>query len=75
MAGATGVLLDPVYSGKAVHAMLSEIHRDPAAWTGRRVLFWHTGGAMGMYDKVDQLMDVVQQEESHGGAVRRLHGV
>ena len=30
----TGVLLDPVYSGKAVHAMLKEIKSSPEEWCG-----------------------------------------
>lgn len=54
-AAATGVVLDPVYSGKALHAWLADVAADPLSWQGRRVLFVHTGGLLGMYDKVDQL--------------------
>ena len=46
VAEATGVVLDPVYSGKALHALLGEMRADPAAWAGRRVLFVHTGGLL-----------------------------
>jgi len=61
VAEATGVILDPVYTGKAVHALLSEIRRDPSSWEGRRVLFWHTGGLLGTYDKADQLIGLVAE--------------
>lgn len=55
----TGVLLDPVYTGKAVHGLLRDMQREPEAWRGRRVLFVHTGGLLGMYDKLDQLQPLV----------------
>lgn len=55
----TGVLLDPVYTGKAVHGLLQDMARAPDQWRGRRVLFVHTGGLLGMYDKLDQLQGLV----------------
>jgi len=55
----TGVVLDPVYSGKAVHSLLGEMRADPRGWEGRRVLFVHTGGLLGLYDKVDELQPMV----------------
>jgi hypothetical protein len=33
---------------------------DPGAWDGRVVLFVHTGGALGMYDKLDQLRPIME---------------
>ena len=69
VAQATGIILDPVYSGKAVHAMLGEMQRDPQAWAGRRVLFVHTGGLRGVYDKADQLQTLLQKDE---GRVTRM---
>ena len=59
-ARATGVLLDPVYSGKAAHGLIREMARDPGAWQGRRVLFVHTGGALGVYDKLAQLQPIME---------------
>ena len=59
VAAATGVVLDPVYTGKAVHALLEEVRADPGAWRGRRVIFLHTGGLLGLYDKADQLAPFV----------------
>jgi D-cysteine desulfhydrase len=43
-----GLLLDPTYTGKAFHGMLSEAR---AGGLGRRVLFWHTGGAFGLFGR------------------------
>ncbi|KXZ56568.1 hypothetical protein GPECTOR_1g51 [Gonium pectorale] len=69
VSAATGVVLDPVYSGKAVHALLREINESPDEWRGRTVLFVHTGGLLGMYDKLDQLDPLLQ---AHGPPVRRM---
>ena len=38
-----GVLLDPVYTGKAAAGLIGMIRRGELA-KGKRVLFWHTGG-------------------------------
>lgn len=56
----TGVVMDPVYSGKAVHGLLSDMRSNPAEWENSNVLFIHTGGLLGMYDKIDQLQPLVQ---------------
>jgi hypothetical protein len=38
----------------------------PDEWRGRKVLFVHTGGLLGMYDKVDQLQALVEARgQSH----------
>lgn len=63
VAEATGVVLDPVYSGKALHQLLLDVKRAPEEWSGRRVLFLHTGGLLGMYDKADQLQPLVAARE------------
>ncbi|XP_073100646.1 D-cysteine desulfhydrase 1, mitochondrial [Elaeis guineensis] len=59
IADATGVVLDPVYSGKAAYGMLKDMSANPAKWRGRKVLFIHTGGLLGLYDKVDQMASMV----------------
>lgn len=56
-----GVILDPVYSGKAYHTLMDEMKQQPEQWTGRKVLFLHTGGLFGMYDKVSQLQPMLQK--------------
>lgn len=48
MARAEGVLLDPVYTGRAFGGLLDLIHRG-AFGEGERVLFWHTGGTTGLF--------------------------
>ncbi|KAL3688961.1 hypothetical protein R1sor_015270 [Riccia sorocarpa] len=55
VAESTAVILDPVYSGKALNGLLKDMKENPSYWQGRKVLFVHTGGLLGMYDKVDQL--------------------
>jgi len=47
----TGIFLDPVYSGKAMHGLITEIERDPESWRGKRVLFLHTGGIFGLFPR------------------------
>ncbi|MED6210174.1 hypothetical protein PIB30_061648 [Stylosanthes scabra] len=59
VAAATGVVLDPVYSGKAAYGLLKDISENPKKWEGRKILFIHTGGLLGLYDKVDQMASLV----------------
>eukprot|EP00877_Chromochloris_zofingiensis_P005467 jgi/Chrzof1/14921/Cz09g20220.t1 len=59
VAAHTGIVLDPVYSGKAVHYLLKDLQANSKDWQGRKLLFIHTGGLLGMYDKVDQLQPLV----------------
>ena len=53
-ARATGVLLDPVYTGKALHGLLAEL--ATGAWEGRTVVFLHTGGLLGCADAAQPLL-------------------
>ena len=39
--------------------MLKDMAANPTKWKGRRVLFIHTGGLLGLYDKADQLSSLV----------------
>ena len=61
-----GISLDPVYSGKALYHFMKVI-RDDARGSdgvfreGDNVLFLHTGGVLGMYDKVDQLLPLLSE--------------
>ncbi len=45
IATSTGIILDPVYSGKAAKGFMSSVEQEPEKWHGRRILFLHTGGA------------------------------
>jgi len=48
MARAEGILLDPVYTGRAFGGLLDLVRRG-AFHPGERVLFWHTGGTAGLF--------------------------
>ncbi|KAJ8752485.1 hypothetical protein K2173_004773 [Erythroxylum novogranatense] len=60
VATATGVILDPVYSGKATYGLMKDMVENPKKWEARKVLFVHTGGLLGLFDKVDQLTPLVE---------------
>lgn len=52
----TGIALDPVYSGKALYYFWTHVLQDNMArFANQSVLFWHTGGALGLYDKCGEL--------------------
>jgi D-cysteine desulfhydrase len=38
------VLLDPVYTGKAMHGLLRDIRENPNVFRNKKILFCHTGG-------------------------------
>eukprot|EP01024_Parvocaulis_polyphysoides_P010995 TRINITY_DN1387_c0_g1_i1.p1 TRINITY_DN1387_c0_g1~~TRINITY_DN1387_c0_g1_i1.p1 ORF type:complete len:307 (-),score=32.27 TRINITY_DN1387_c0_g1_i1:749-1537(-) len=55
----TGVLLDPIYVGKALYHMMKETKEGK--WEGdRKVLFLHTGGLIGMFGKEQQFTKLLQ---------------
>jgi 1-aminocyclopropane-1-carboxylate deaminase len=43
------IVLDPVYTGKAYIAMLK--HIKESKWKGKKVLFIHTGGQLGLFSQ------------------------
>jgi D-cysteine desulfhydrase len=49
-----GVVLDPVYTGKAYYAMISELEKNPEGF-GSRIVFLHTGGLFGLFSIADQM--------------------
>ena len=53
----TGVVLDPVYSGKALYHFFTTVLNgdDTEKYRGTNILFWHTGGALGLFDKAADL--------------------
>jgi D-cysteine desulfhydrase len=46
-----GIILDPVYTGKAFYGMVKELERDRRCF-GERIVFLHTGGIFGLFAKV-----------------------
>jgi D-cysteine desulfhydrase len=49
-----GLLLDPVYTGRAFGALLDLVRRGVFR-KDERVLFWHTGGVAGLFGYADRL--------------------
>jgi len=49
-----GIILDPVYTGKAFYGLVEELKRDPKCF-GERVIFIHTGGIFGLFPKAQEL--------------------
>ncbi|WDE14196.1 D-cysteine desulfhydrase family protein [Thalassomonas haliotis] len=49
-----GILLDPVYTGRAMAGLIDMI-RTGEIRQGEQVLFWHTGGAPSLFACADQL--------------------
>jgi D-cysteine desulfhydrase len=58
VARAEGLVTDPVYTGKALHGLLSELERDPRAF-GHRVLFLFTGGLYGLFAAGEGFRDLL----------------
>ncbi|BBO68434.1 putative 1-aminocyclopropane-1-carboxylate deaminase [Desulfosarcina alkanivorans] len=48
-----GVVLDPVYTGKAYFGMMAELAKAPRVF-GERIVFIHTGGLFGLFPIADQ---------------------
>lgn len=55
LARSEGVLLDPVYTGRAFGGLLALI-REGRWGPGRRVLFWHTGGTAALFAFAEHLV-------------------
>jgi D-cysteine desulfhydrase len=53
-----GVVLDPVYTGKAYFGMMAELARDRQRF-GERIVFIHTGGLFGLFPIAEQFVDLV----------------
>jgi D-cysteine desulfhydrase len=51
-----GLILDPVYTGKAFWGLARAVHED-GRWVGKRVLFIHTGGLPGLFSQDFGLVD------------------
>lgn len=53
-----GIILDPVYTGKAFYGMLSELKNNPSVF-GKRIVFIHTGGHFGLFPIADQFANII----------------
>ena len=54
VARSEGILLDPVYTGKAFYGMSRELERNPKVF-GDRIVFIHTGGIFGLFPMAEQM--------------------
>ena len=55
LAQTEGILLDPVYTGRAMSGRLDQIRRGLIG-SGETVLFWHTGGAPALFAYTQDLL-------------------
>ena len=55
MARYEGIILDPVYAGRAFGALVDLIRRGVFK-PGESVLFWHTGGAPALFAYADEML-------------------
>ena len=53
-----GLLLDPVYTGKAFFGMAGELAKDRARF-GDRIIFLHTGGAFAHFAMRHDILDAL----------------
>jgi D-cysteine desulfhydrase len=65
----TGIMLDPVYTGKAWYNFLRWIETtSPASLqrpqNGQSILFWHTGGGLGLFEKCPDLEPMLCESSS-----------
>lgn len=51
-----GLITDPTYTGKALHGLVSMI-KSGEIEPGSRVLFWHTGGLLNLFDHTQKLIE------------------
>jgi D-cysteine desulfhydrase len=58
LARSDGIVLDPVYTGKAFHGVVSELRVDPARF-GSTVAFIHTGGMFGLFADPETIAQVL----------------
>lgn len=55
LAETEGLFVDPVYTGKALAGLIACANRED--WSRKRVLFWHTGGAPGIFTHAASLLE------------------
>jgi len=56
-----GIILDPVYTGKAFYGMVSELNKNPHVF-GKRIVFIHTGGHFGLFPVAEQFAAIFKHD-------------
>jgi 1-aminocyclopropane-1-carboxylate deaminase/D-cysteine desulfhydrase-like pyridoxal-dependent ACC family enzyme len=51
LAGTEGILVDPIYTAKALASLVSGVRSG--ALDGQQVVFWHAGGLPGIFEPLD----------------------
>jgi 1-aminocyclopropane-1-carboxylate deaminase/D-cysteine desulfhydrase-like pyridoxal-dependent ACC family enzyme len=51
LARTEGVLVDPIYTAKALAALVAAVRSG--RWDGERIVFWHAGGTPGLFEPLD----------------------
>ena len=66
MSSTTGIILDPVYSGKALYHFVEKVVKNEEHSSifrpGQKMLFIHTGGVFGLYDKANELLPLLPKD-------------
>ncbi len=65
LARTEGILVDPVYTGRAFGALLAWVRGERFS-AGQSILFWHTGGTAAIQAYAPQLVCETQTEKRHG---------
>lgn len=60
IAGRTGIVFDPVYTGKAMLGLVTTLKQHhPLFSRSNNILFIHTGGLYGLFPKTDEFSDLI----------------
>jgi L-cysteate sulfo-lyase len=51
LARTEGILVDPIYTAKALAWLVSQVRKGALA--GRRIVFWHAGGTPGLFETLE----------------------
>jgi D-cysteine desulfhydrase len=54
-----GIVLDPVYTNKAMHGLLDQLEKDPKRF-GEKILFLHTGGLFGLFPVAEEISQAMK---------------
>ncbi|CAK0821091.1 unnamed protein product, partial [Prorocentrum cordatum] len=60
----SGVVLDHVYTGKALYHFCRHARDHPERFRGKHILFWHTGGLPGLAAKAQELAAVLPPDRT-----------
>ncbi len=55
-----GILLDPVYTGRAIAGLIDLVRRGEFG-AGEKIVFWHTGGTPALFAYADELRAGVER--------------